>query len=86
MAYRESVGSVWQGIFLHHGLHIVRFKLCTMSLMALGIIEGGLENLMTPHLCIPADCLYVVRFVLSCRFYVCIQKIEIISVAKYALC
>ena len=54
--------------------------------MALGIIEGGLENLMTPHLCIPADCLYVVRFVLSCRFYVCIQKIEIISVAKYALC
>lgn len=68
------------------GLHIVRFKLCTMSLMALGIIEGGLENLMTPHLCIPADCLYVVRFVLSCRFYVCIKKIEIISVAKYALC
>ena len=32
------------------GLHIVGFKLCTMLLMALGIIDGGLENLMTPHL------------------------------------
>lgn len=60
------------------------FALCRWWLWAL--LMGGLENLMTPHLCIPADCLYVVRFVLSCRFYVCIQKIEIISVAKYALC
>lgn len=32
------------------GLHIVGFKLCTMLLMALGIIDSGLEYLMTPHL------------------------------------
>ena len=32
------------------GLHIVGFKLCTMLLMALGVVDGGLEYLMTPKL------------------------------------
>ncbi len=32
------------------GLHIVSFKLCTMLLMFLGIVDGGLEYLMTPKL------------------------------------
>ena len=32
------------------GLHIVGFKLCTMLLMALGIVDDGLEYLMTPQL------------------------------------
>ena len=32
------------------GLHIVGFKLCTMALMALGIVDGGLEKTMTPAL------------------------------------
>ena len=32
------------------GLHIVGFKLCTMVLMALGVVDGGLERLMTPAL------------------------------------
>lgn len=31
-------------------LHIVGFKLCTMLLMAMGIVDGGLEELMTPPL------------------------------------
>lgn len=29
-------------------LHIVGFKLCTMFLMAAGVVDGGLENVMTP--------------------------------------
>ena len=32
------------------GLHIVGFKLCTMMLMSVGIINNGLENLMTPQI------------------------------------
>lgn len=32
------------------GLHIVGFKLCTMLLMVLNIVDGGLEYLMTPKL------------------------------------
>lgn len=32
------------------GLHIVGFKLCTMILMSVGVINGGLENLMTPQI------------------------------------
>ena len=32
------------------GLHIVGFKLCTMMLMSVGVINGGLENLMTPQI------------------------------------
>jgi hypothetical protein len=32
------------------GLHIVGFKLCTMMLMGIGIIDGGLEKTMTPDL------------------------------------
>lgn len=32
------------------GLHIVGFKLCTMLLMSLGVVDGGLEYLMTPKL------------------------------------
>ena len=32
------------------GLHIVGFKLCTMLLMILGIVDGKLEYLMTPKL------------------------------------
>lgn len=32
------------------GLHFFGFKLCTMLLMALGIVDGGLEYLKTPQL------------------------------------
>ena len=31
-------------------LHIVGFKLCTMILMSVGIVNNGLENLMTPQI------------------------------------
>ena len=32
------------------GLHIVGFKLCTMALMGIGVVDGGLERLMTPEI------------------------------------
>ena len=32
------------------GLHIVGFKLCTMALMGIGVVDGGLERIMTPEI------------------------------------
>lgn len=49
------------------GLHIVGFKLCTMFLMALGVVDGGLENVMTPKL--GSDIILLIIYTLCGLFF-----------------
>lgn len=60
-------------------LHIVGFKLCTMFLMTIGIVDGGLERLMTPHLgnnVLLLVCYTLCGMVLPLLFLYLIRKIK----------